>query len=38
MKQLENIGDDKEIVEKFQAIKKEILASNNDYMKDLIAQ
>ena len=34
----EIIGDDKEIVEKFQAIKNEILASNNDYLKGLIAQ
>eukprot|EP00090_Calanus_glacialis_P000024 TRINITY_DN10022_c0_g1_i1.p1 TRINITY_DN10022_c0_g1~~TRINITY_DN10022_c0_g1_i1.p1 ORF type:complete len:917 (-),score=322.44 TRINITY_DN10022_c0_g1_i1:110-2860(-) len=38
IKQLESIGDDNEIVEKFQAIKKEILASNNDYLKSLIAQ
>ena len=38
IKQLESIGDDKEIVEKFQAIKKDILASNNDYLKGLIAQ
>ena len=38
IKQLESIGDDNEIVEKFQAIKNEILASNNDYLKGLIAQ
>ena len=38
IKQLGNISDEKEIVDKFQAIKKEILASNNDYLKGLIAQ
>lgn len=38
IKQLGNISDETEIADKFQAIKKEILASNNDYLKGLIAQ
>ena len=38
IKQLENIIDEKEIVDKFQSIKKGILASNNEYLKGLIAQ
>jgi len=38
IKCLENISDEKELVTKFQDIKNEILASNNDYLKGLVAQ
>jgi len=38
IKLLENVTDEKELVEKFKAIKQDIRASNNDYLKGLIAQ
>jgi len=38
IKCLENISDELEMVTKFQDIKNEILASNNDYLKGLVAQ
>jgi len=38
IKQLDGVTDEKELVEKFNAIKKNIHATNNDYLKGLIAQ
>eukprot|EP00092_Neocalanus_flemingeri_P017730 GFUD01019185.1.p1 GENE.GFUD01019185.1~~GFUD01019185.1.p1 ORF type:complete len:916 (+),score=230.63 GFUD01019185.1:47-2794(+) len=38
IEQLKNVSDEKEMIEKFRMIKKEILASNNDYLKGLVAQ
>ena len=38
IKQLDGATDEKELVEKFNAIKKNIKATNNDYLKGLIAQ
>jgi len=38
VKQLENIADGNEVVERFKALKKEALASNNDYLKGLVSQ
>ena len=38
IKQLDGVTDEKELVEKFNAIKNNIHATNNDYLKGLIAQ
>lgn len=38
VKQLDKLSDDKEVIEKFRSIKKEIEASNNDYLKGLVSQ
>ena len=38
VKQLECLSDDKEVVEKYKSIKRDIEASNNDYLKGLISQ
>ena len=38
VKQLGCLSDDKEVVEKYKSIKRDIEASNNDYLKGLISQ